>query len=346
MAKKLPTTKGTMKNIARITGLSEMTVSNVIRGKGGHFSQETHDRIMKAAEEVGYRPNLAARHLAKGKTGIIALVLPDILNPYFSELAQLMIQEAEKQGYTVILNFTGADREKEAAVINGAFHLAVDGIILDPLSLDDDDIQHEKVHVPIVLLGERQLTTSFDHVMVDNVAAAKQATEHLIALGRKRIAPVGVTTGTSKGMPFFRMQGYRQAMEEAGLVIDENLLVPVDLPRFDRGHGARVMEELIARGNLPDGLFCFNDLMAFGAIKVLHDHGYSVPEDVAVIGFDDITESQFFIPPLSTISQNREAISRIALERLIHHINLGQKGDAEIITTPFSLIKRESTIGA
>lgn len=345
MAKKLLKTKGTMKDIARITGLSEMTVSNVLRGKGEHYSQETYDRIMKTAEEVGYRPNLAARHLAKGKTGIIALVLPDILNPYFSELAQLFILEAEKRDYTVILNFTGADRAKEAAIINGAYHLAVDGIILDPLSLDDEDIEHEKVHVPIVLLGERQLTTSFDHVMIDNVSAAKTATQHLIELGRRRIAPIGVTTGSSKGMPFFRMQGYKLAMEEAGLEVPDDLLVPVDLPRFDRGHGARIMEELITRGSIPDGIFCFNDLMAFGAIKVLHSHGYSVPHDIAVIGFDDIIESQFFIPPLSTISQDRTEISRIALDRLIHQINTDNKGSSEIITTSYSLVKRTSTLG-
>lgn len=338
-------TKSTMKDIAKKAGISEMTVSNVIRGRGGHYSQETYDRIMKAAEEVGYRPNLAARHLAKGNTGIIALVLPDILNPYFSELAQVVITEAEKQDYTVILNFTGADRAKEAAIINGEYRLAVDGILLDPLSLDNEDIQHEKVHVPIVLLGERQLTTSFDHVMIDNISAAKTATNHLIEVGCRRIAPIGVTTGSSKGMPFFRMQGFKLAMDEAGLTFTDDLLITVDSPRFDRGHGARVMEELISRGNTPDGIFCFNDLMAFGAIKVLYDHGYSVPDDVAVIGFDDIIESQFFIPPLSTISQDRQEISRIALERLIYHIDRKHKGDSEIIKTSFSLVKRASTTG-
>ncbi|MFN8490188.1 MAG: LacI family DNA-binding transcriptional regulator [Caldilineaceae bacterium] len=337
--------KSTLREIAERAGVSMMTASNVINQKEDHYSSETRERVLRAATDIGYVPNPVARHLRKGRVGLIALVIPDILNPYYSELSQHIITEAEAAGYTVLIHFTNGERDKERLIISGTKQLTVDGIILDPLALDPEDIQPSKIHTPLILLGARRLHTPYDHVMIDDAAAAKLATEHLIQIGRKRIAPIGVTAGTSKGMPYFRLEGFKQALREAGLFIDEAMLMPTPIPRFDRAHGAMIMEQLLALPAPPDAVFCFNDLVALGAMRLLLDHGYRVPDDVAVIGFDNIVESKFSVPPLSTIAQGRLDMSRLALRLLLERVEGKRTDKPETVTASFRLIPRTSTIG-
>lgn len=337
--------KSTLKEIAAHAGVSTMTASNVINNREGHYSPETRARVLLAAAEVGYVPNPVARHLRKGKVGLLALVIPDILNPFYSELSQHIITEAEAAGYTVLIHFTNGERAKERLIISGAKPLTVDGIILDPLTLDPEDIQTGKSHTPIVLFGSRRLHTPYDHITVDDAAAAHLATTHLLQCGRKRIAPIGLTSGTSKGMPYWRLEGYKQAMREADLPVPADFLIPVAKPRFDRLHGAEIAERLLALPQPPDALFCFNDLTAFGAIRVLLDRGYRIPDDVAIIGFDNIIESKFSVPPLSTIAQDRLVLSQLALQALLGRI-AGNDEKPATHFAPFKLIARTSTLGS
>jgi DNA-binding LacI/PurR family transcriptional regulator len=338
--------KVTLKQIAERAGVSIKTASNVINQREEQYSRETYELVMRAVEELGYVPNLAARHMRQGKLGIIALAVPDVLNPYFSELTQLVIQAAEQLDYTVTVHFTDASKAKEQLIINGSQSLTGDGIILDPLALDSEDIKPAKGNYSIVLLGERQLDAPYDHVMIDNVAAAKTATQHLIELGHRRIAPVGVTLGQSKGMPHFRFEGYRQAMEQAGLAVPEEYIVAVSVPRFDRRHGAFVMNQLLQLGSPPDAIFCFNDLMALGAMKIAVDHGLAIPDDMAVIGFDNIQEAEYSNPPLSTIAQDKQEIAQLAVSLLVERINGNRTAEPEVFQPGFSLIPRTSTIGS
>jgi len=334
--------KSTLKEIARRAGVSVMTASNVVNGKQGHFSSDTYNRVMQVAAEVGYSPNIAAKHLRKGALGLIGIVLPDIMNPYFSELSQWAIREAEANDYTVVLSFTHSDPALVEQFINGTQQMPVDGIILSAFPVE---IREHNTPVPIVLLGEQQAPSPFDNIILDNAALARAATEHLIELGRTRIAPVGMVAGELSGMAQPRFEGYLAAMQSAGLPVDPDWLVTVNTPTFHRDQGAYVMQKLLALDNPPDAVFCFNDPVAFGALKVLVDSGYRVPEDVAVIGVDDIVESRYFIPSLSTIAVDRKRVATLAVNLLVDRIAGKREGEPAYFEVPFKLVPRASTLG-
>lgn len=335
--------KSTLKEIAHRAGVSTMTASNVINGKEGHYSPDTFERVMRIAEEVGYSPNLAAKHLRKGALGLIGIVLPDIMNPYFSELSQRAIREAEAHDYTVVLSFTHSDPDIIETFIHGTQQMPVDGIILSAFPLE---IQAHNTTIPVVLLGEQQAPSPFDNIILDNAGLAQGATEHLIQLGRTKIAPIGVVSGALSGMAQPRTEGYLLAMQAAGLSVDPAWLVAVRTPTFHADQGAYVMQRLLSLDNKPHAVFCFNDPIAFGAMKVLLEKGYRIPDDVAVIGVDDIVESRYFNPSLSTIAIDRQRIGMLAVDLLIDRISGRRNGPPEYFEVPFTLVPRTSTIGS
>ena len=332
-----------LKEIAERSGVSVMTVSNVINGREGRYSQATYDLVMRVAADLGYVPNLAAKHLRKGKMGLIALVLPDILNPYLSELSQQVIIDAAAQGYTTILTFTNNDMEIVRRILDSSLPLPVDGIMLAPHLLN---VAEFKLSIPVLLFGEPQADTAFDNIVLNNFAMAQTATQHLIDLGRRRIAPIGIANGDDLGgMPQQRQQGYENAMRMAGLDIDPDWMIKVEIPSFHREHGTFVMEKLLSLKNVPDAVFCFNDLLALGTIKALIRAGFRIPEDIAVIGIDDIVESKYYNPSLSTISVDRKEIAALGVRLLLDRIDGNRNSPPEFFEVPFSLIARESTIG-
>ena len=332
-----------LKEIAERAGVSMMTASNVINGREGRYSQNTYDLVMRVAAELGYVPNLAAKHLRDGKMGLLALVLPDIMNPYLSELSQFVIEEADAQGYTVILSFTANDNKIVQAIVDGSLQLPVDGLMIAPHLVNVSEI---KLKVPIVLFSELQSEAPYDSIVLDNSLIAKTATKHLIDLGYKKIAPIGIVYGSDLGeMPRQRTEGYLQAMQEAGLKVDPSWMITVDLPNFHRDHGTYVMDQLLALKNRPDAVFCFNDLLALGAIKTVIQKGLRVPEDVAVIGVDDIVESKYYNPSLSTVFVDRQRSASLGVQLLLDRIKGTRNGRPEFFEVPFSLMPRESTIG-
>ncbi len=332
-----------LKKIAELAGVSVMTASNVFQGKVGHYSQDTYEKVMKVAEELDYVPNMAAKYLRKGKMGLIALVLPDIMNPYLSELSQFVIQEASDRDYTVLLSFTNNDPKIVRSIISGALQLPVDGILMAPHLLDLSEFTHS---VPVVLFGERQETTTFDNIVLDNINIARTATRHLIDLGKKKIAPIGIAGDTSFGtMPQKRTDGYIQEMNAAGLEIDPKWLIQIHSPSYHRDQGAKVMEKLLKIKNKPDAIFCFNDLLALGAIRTLISKGYRIPEDIAIIGIDDIIDSRYYNPSLSTIAIDRRESAALGVKLLIDRINGKRTSSPDYFEPAFSLIPRESTLG-
>lgn len=337
--------KATLKDVATLSGVSIRTASNVLNNRSEHYSQSTYTKVMEAVMTLKYLPNINARHLRMGKTGIIALVIPEIRNPYFTEIAQEIISVANSNNSTVLIDFTHGDREKEYEIIGGLRPLTVDGIIMDVISLDINDLKSMS-DTPLVLLGERLIKSPFDHVFIDNVAAAELATQHLISLGKKRIAPIGFMGGNSHGMPFYRMKGFSNAMEKAKIsIFPQYLISPKNLSKvFDRDHGEIIMQELLSLDPIPDAIFCFNDLIALGAMKTIRSFGLNIPEDIAVIGFDDITEGQYSVPSLSTISPDKKSIAEKAIFLLNEQIESNRK-DPKIVSPSFKLIERESTLG-
>jgi DNA-binding LacI/PurR family transcriptional regulator len=335
--------KSTLKELAQRAGVSVMTASNVINGKKGSFSVGTFERVMRIAAEIGYSPNIAAKHLRKGALGLIGIVLPDIMNPYFSELSKWAIQRAEANDYAVVLSFTQSDPEIVETFVYGWQQMPVDGIIMSAFPLE---IESHNMTVPVVLLGEQQAPSPFDNIILDNAALAQVATEHLIGLGRKKIAPVGVVSGALSGMAQPRTEGYLHSMQEAGLPVDPDWLIAVQTPTFHADQGAYVMQRLLELDNKPDAIFCFNDPVALGAMKVLVEKGYRIPDDVAVIGVDDIVESRYANPSLSTIAVDRRRIGTLAVDLLIDRINGKRDSTPEYFEVPFSLVPRSSTIGS
>ncbi|MEU1485051.1 LacI family DNA-binding transcriptional regulator [Streptomyces sp. NPDC005752] len=305
-----------IKDVARHAGVSEKTVSNVINDYV-HVSDRTRRVVREAIDHLGYRVNLAGRHLRKGRTGIIALVVPELDVPYFAELARHVIREAEQLSLTVLIHQSGAHREHELAALAGFGSDFVDGIILSPLALTADDVTDRAGAPPTVLLGEL-LEEGADHVAIDNETAAREATEHLIGLGCRTVFAVGGREAPGLGTAEARTRGYMAALAGAGIAHHPEALLPVD--DFRMPDGARAVARALDAGARPDALLCLNDQLALGALRALHEHGLRVPEDVAVIGFDDVEGGRFSVPTLSTVSPDKAAVARVAVQLLHRRI--------------------------
>lgn len=327
-----------LKDVADAAGVSVRTVSNVVNNYP-HVKADTRLRVQAAIDDLGYRPNLAARNLRRGRTGMVALAVPDLTVPYFAELAQHVLAAVSDAGLTLLIEQTDGDRDREVEFARGPVSNALDGLILSPLAATADDLARGEGSIPIVLLGERIYDSRFDHVAIDNVAAAQVATSHLASLGCTRIAAIGVGQDAGGAMADLRLEGYEKALMEHGLDRRADLVVATH--GFSRDEGYRAASGLIESGAQPDGLFCFNDLLAQGALRALRDVGLSVPDDVAVVGMDDNEEGRFWSPSLTSVSPDKEALARWAVRRLAQRI-AGEDVTPIDERPPFSLVRRES----
>ena len=336
--------KTTLKDVGDHVGVSAKTVSNVVNGTGW-VSDELRDRVRAALVELGYRPNAAARQLRSGRSGMIALALPDLAQPYFAELASAMVRAADQRSITVLISQTNGQADAERRISDGVGIPVMDGLILSALALGVDDLTTRLDSTPLVLLGEHIGTSPFPHVTVDNAAAARAATDFLISSGRRRIAAIGAQHTAPKETADLRLTGFRTAMDAAGLPVDDRLICHVD--EFQRADGAAAAERLLASGVEFDAIFAFNDLLALGAMHTLISRGIRVPEDVAIVGFDDIDEGRFATPALTTVSPDKDAIARTALDLLLDPQEHGgeEAHPASAVpetTIPFQIVKRAS----
>jgi DNA-binding LacI/PurR family transcriptional regulator len=333
----------TMRDVAAAAGVSMKTVSNVVNDYP-HIRPDTRARVLQAIDELGYRPNLSARNLSRGRTGLIALALPELDAPYFSELARLIISAAEAQSWTVLIEQTDGVRSRELMAIQGVRTHLVDGVILSPLALGPHDFAEALGEEPVVLLGERISDVKFDHIAIDNVTAAREAVTHLTGTGRRRIAAIGAQDRESAQTAHFRLAGYRQALEAAGIPYAADLVRSAD--EWHRTAGAAVTRDLLAMDEPPDAIFCFNDLLALGALRALYEAGVRVPDDVAVIGFDDNEDGRFATPSLTTVAPNKAEIARRSVELLANRLRRYPPPPApQEITASHQLVIRESSTG-
>ena len=327
-----------LKDVAALAGVSIKTVSNVVNGYV-HVAPDTRSRVQDAIDRLGYIPNVAARQLRSGRSGVIALALPELQSPYFAEMAGLIVQAAERRSWTVLIDQTDGQADRERNLVAGLRRHAIDGVIFSPLALTGDELARSDGS-PMVLLGERVSHGPADHVAIDNLAAAAEATGHLAALGRRRIAAIGAQDQPSAVTAHLRLAGYRRALAEAGLPIDETLVVPAE--QFHRADGAAAMERLLDLPEPPDAVFCFNDLLALGALRTLLRRGHKVPDDVAVAGFDDIEDGRFSTPTLTTVAPDTARIAEIAVDLLAERIGQTAEPPREV-RVPHRLVVREST---
>jgi DNA-binding LacI/PurR family transcriptional regulator len=330
-----------LRDVAARAGVSVKTVSNVVNGYQ-HVTEQTRGKVQVAIEELGYTPNLVARHLRGGQSGLIALAVPELALPYFAELASAVVRAAEDRGWTVLIDQTDGLRERERVVVSGIRAHLIDGLIYSPLALSAAEIAHHYAGTPMVLLGERVPGGTADHVAIDNVAAARAATAHLLAGGRTRVAAIGYQGSASGETARLRARGYEEALSAAaGVRADPKLRATTR--SFHRDDGARAMERLLDNPKPPDAVFCFNDLLALGALRVLWRRGVKVPDDIAVIGFDDVDEAKFATPALSTVRPDKEEIARVAVDYLFDRVTGGTALPAREYKAEFSLIIRESS---
>jgi DNA-binding LacI/PurR family transcriptional regulator len=330
----------TLHDVADLAGVSFKTVSNVVNGYP-HIRPATREKVERAIAELGYQPNLAARSLRSGRTGAIALAVPELNLSYFAELASFVIAAAERSDLVTLVEQTGGDRDRELALLQSPRRRSTDGLILSPLGMRQEDAAALDVPFPLVLLGEPVFDWPNDHVSMRNTEAARAGTEYLIASGRRRIAVIGEYESEVFGSARSRLRGYREALEAHGIAYDERIVARATL--WHRADGAHAMRELLDRGAEFDAVFGFNDTLALGAMRVLQEAGLRVPQDVAVLGFDDLDEAAYAIPSLTTIDPGREWIARTAVETLLERI--GRKGKEPAPRTrlaDFGIIERES----
>ncbi|MEU4240209.1 LacI family DNA-binding transcriptional regulator [Actinoplanes sp. NPDC026619] len=333
----------TLRDVAELAGVSPRTVSNVVNGYA-KVTDSTRAKVEAAIAELGYRPNVLARNLATGRSGQIVVVVPYLDTPYFAELLQAVIPAARKVGYNVLVDQTDGDRQHEGELIGrGSRRFLFDGMILSPLGLAQEDLAARDPDLPLVVLGERTSGGSFDHVGIDDVAASTEAVAHLISIGRRRIAAIGDQPYPTGEAAQLRTRGFRAAHAAAGLPVDESLIVGT--ARFNRIDGASAMQSLLDRSDPPDAVFCYSDLVASGAIHTAIGRGLRVPEDIAIIGYDDIEDGRYSQPTISTISPDKKAIAQLAVDRLVLRIAAPEPIPGVELRAPHRLIARQSTIG-
>ena len=253
----------TIHDVARMAGVSIKTVSNVLNGYAS-IRPATKQRVLEAIESLDWTPNLTARGLRSGRTGLINLIIPDLRNAYFAELSDVLMEAADAQGLSVIVAQTRGQRRRELDLLRGPRAQMVDGILFSPLALGDQDTPLlATVKTPMVLLGERILDGPKDLVTMHNVEGARAATRHLLDQGRRRILAFGSDASLLNGSANLRLIGYRQALEDAGVPYDPALTV--DVVSWLRSTGAAAMRSFLEQGIAFDGVVAFNDLIALGS---------------------------------------------------------------------------------
>ncbi|WP_138442398.1 LacI family DNA-binding transcriptional regulator [Sinomonas susongensis] len=330
--------RATVRDVARLAGVSPKTVSNVVNGTV-RVNPDTRDRVEAAMATLDYVPNLSARGLRNGRSGLIALALPDLSTPFSAELVHEVVEAAHRHRLAIQLEETGYDPERELQLLTKARANLVDGLILNPLVLDQSAVTPGIVLPPAVILGEVQQNI-VDAVGVDSVGAARAVTRMLAEGGRRRIAVLGARRPGAAATAETRTRGYREALAELGLPWDPELEIVCE--DWHSAGGAGALSAFLARHDPPDALFCFTDSLAYGALSVLASAGLSVPDDVSVSGFDDLDMSPYVVPSLTSVSFSRRAMAEEAVRLLLEQI--GNRGRApRAVTVPFSIQRRAST---
>lgn len=330
-----------MKDIARDLGLSAVTISKVLRNHPD-IAQETRERVLKRVQELDYRPNILARGLVTGRSYLIGLVVPDLLYPFFAEIAKSISTVVGARGYSVIISSSEEDAQLEAREIQHLVSRQLDALAV--ASSDSNIASFERMDRaghPYVLIDRQFDGLAANFVGIDDVAAGRMATEHLLDRGCKTVAHI---RGRENSAGIRRFEGYRQALQARGVPCEERYVVArahVDIGSEEQG--AEAMRLLLAEKPRPDGVFCFNDPLAIGAMNAILNAGLRVPEDIAVIGCGNLHYNGSLRVPLSSIDQCSQQVGEQTGHLLLKLIESKTRPDpVSLILTP-ALVEREST---
>jgi DNA-binding LacI/PurR family transcriptional regulator len=320
-----------IKDIARLAHVSHSTVSRALQNSP-LVNARTAEKIRQIALASGYRASAVARGLVTRRTRTIGLVVTTVADPFTSEVVSGVEQAANDHGYSVFLADSNADPEREKKVVQSFAEQRVDGIVVTSSRVGALYIPLlSEMRVPIVLVNNQYPGAFVHSVMIENVAGSRAAANHLVQLGHTRIAYIGDQFGYESDTE--RLAGYREALEGAGIPLFPELIVHGDgKPEA----AVRAMEELLALAEPPTAVFCYNDRSALGAMRAIRLHGLRVPEDISVVGFDDLFLASYTDPPLTTVRQPMRLMGQLAMESLFKLMSgkesaVAIKVDAELI---------------
>jgi LacI family transcriptional regulator len=331
----------TIHDVAKNAGVSVATVSHVINGTH-YVSPELADRVSESINKLNYRQNKLARALSRKDIPLLALIVPDISNPYWSSLARAVQDVTDPYDYSVIVCSSDGILDREIRFLRSLSGW-VSGLILHPYHVSQVQVNQLILrNPPVVILGEfmtsEKQPSNWDQVAANNRESVMAAVEYLIGLGHRRIAFIQGTAGTPSSVK--RLAGFLDALNSAGLPVDDNLIIPGD---YTRVGGRKAMAELLNRPDPPTAVVCANDLSALGALEEAQLRGHKVPQSISIVGFDDIDEAALASPPLTTIRLPPHEIGVVAAEKLIERLKGREESSSTFIKG--ELIVRESTAG-
>lgn len=342
----------TLSDVAATVGVAPMTVSRVINGNG-YVSEETREKVMEAVRKMNYRRNGLARNLKRQRTETVGLVIGDISNPYSTELANAVRESLSARGYNLFICISEHSAKEDITAFDSLVDHNVDGLIVATRSNKEGNERLAEIaasNVPIVLIGRDFQHAAVDSVSADNFTGGFEATQHLIDLGHKRIGFIGAAFENRGNLK--RLQGYLAALTKHDIPVDERLITGRRESQFDSpGYstetiGYEGMRRLLSLPSPPTAVFARNDFTAVGAMTAAKEAGLKIPQDVAIVGFDDTPMAQHTVPPLTTVRQPMKLQGQLAAELLLKRIGDSEILDVETRILDCELIVRESSVSS
>lgn len=333
--------KVTIVDVAKKAGVSKTTVSRIINGNYANATPETVERVLKVIKELDYRPNTLAKGLKQVKTKVIGIILSNLLNPFWVNVLEGVENTCRSKGYNLMICNSNDDPEIEEEHIRSFRLRQVDGIVINPTAQNYDFFKSLlDSRYPLVTINRKLLDLTVDSVVMNNVRGAKMATGHLLDQGRKKIAMIvypveGITPRLE------RIEGYKLALAEHRISDDQAM---VHIVEEKKGEAKRKVQELLQGEHPPDAIFSTNNMMSLEILEGIKELGLRIPEDVALIGYDETVWSKHLNPPLTTVRQPAYEMGQAATERLIELIESKEKLDAQITVLEPELIIRESSL--
>ncbi len=327
----------TMRDVAQQAGVSISTVSHVVNNSR-NVSEDARSRVLLAMQMLDYKPNALAQNLRRQQTFTIGMIVPDIANPFFAEIARGIEDASFEQDHSVILCNTDGDIGKQATHTDLLIKNQAAGILFVAAGISTELVEGLQARrVPLVVVDREVPGVRVDTVLTNHLQGGRLATQYLFDLGHRRIACI--SGGSDLSPSAERLTGYEQVLQENGLLMEESLVVRGDF-QYDSGY--RAMQQLLTLADRPTAVFACNDLMAIGAISAATEGGLRVPQDLSIVGFDDVRLASFTNPPLTTIAQPKYEIGVVALEMLLARAqNLA--APARLVRLDTELIVRRST---
>lgn len=328
-----------IREIAKHANVSTATVSRTIN-RNPSVDPKLAKRVWKVVDQLGYYPNIQARGLASGKSRILGLIVSELTNPFFPEIVHSFEALAVSQGYEMLLTSTVYDPRRMESSVRRMIERRVQGVAILTFGFEEAliaDLRHRKVPLVFVDVGPR--VPGVCNIRINYTSGIRQAVQHLAALRHRRIA--FVTGPPHLKSALARKSAFEQSMREIGLEVTSELIVAGD---HTMAGGMRALASVAGLGNPPTAVLCSNDMTAIGVMREAYEYDISVPDELSVVGFDDIPMSEFMIPPLTTVRMSQTQLAKLAFEALVHELEkTTSKGEAQEYILDTSLVVRQST---